>query len=386
MILRALQLQDAIDNFCGYSLRAQKPEDRIPSEDLLTSEDWQILVELVAILQPLWRLTKRFEGNTYLRFGEVIPNLCLLQRQLLGFCDLFSDPRNYQMARLEDVIYVALPDQDQDEDPAPTEPEPPLPLELPAPDRLRRATRLPTYLQDYEVDLPTRRPDGVPEAAPAPQKMEEDMGEQACLQLSSQGKAIIRYSIELMIGKLAEYESLLEGCITPWAAMAMDPRLQMRWVAKNLPERESSILANLRQFYDSYYPAVEQPLPEQPFAAPDSTEERSRPAYNALLDFDDDDEEDIVDELTDYLALPRAKNTAENELLDWWAARREQYPRLSRMATDLLSIPAMSSENERSFSLAKLVITSQRQALKHTTINKLVCLKAWNRDSHPTTA
>jgi hypothetical protein len=40
----------------------------------------------------------------------------------------------------------------------------------------------------------------------------------------------------------------------------------------------------------------------------------------------------------------------------------------------------MSSENERSFSQAKLVITSQRYRLHYTTLNKLVCLKAWNRD------
>src|ERR1700694_3694983 len=52
----------------------------------------------------------------------------------------------------------------------------------------------------------------------------------------------------------------------------------------------------------------------------------------------------------------------------------------TQMAMDLLSIPSMSSENERAFSQAKLVVTSQRHRLHYTTLNKLVCLKAWNKD------
>jgi len=58
----------------------------------------------------------------------------------------------------------------------------------------------------------------------------------------------------------------------------------------------------------------------------------------------------------------------------------DSYLRLFCMAMDLLSIPSMSSENERAFSQAKLVVTSQRHRLHYTTLNKLVCLKAWNKD------
>jgi len=103
------------------------------------------------------------------------------------------------------------------------------------------------------------------------------------------------------------------------------------------------------------------------------------PSFNALLE-GSEDEQDTVDEVTDYLAQPLAPSTLDEvKILDWWLLQRERYPRLFNMAMDLLSIPAMSSENERSFSQAKLVITSQRHRLDPTTIQQLTCLKAWNR-------
>ncbi|EXA30605.1 hypothetical protein FOVG_18025 [Fusarium oxysporum f. sp. pisi HDV247] len=49
------------------------------------------------------------------------------------------------------------------------------------------------------------------------------------------------------------------------------------------------------------------------------------------------------------------------------------------MAMDLLSISAMSSENERVFSAAKLTISSQRNALHWVTVEALQCLRNWAR-------
>ncbi|KAM4067724.1 transposase-like protein [Hirsutella rhossiliensis] len=50
--------------------------------------------------------------------------------------------------------------------------------------------------------------------------------------------------------------------------------------------------------------------------------------------------------------------------IQYWLLRRRQYPRLSRMAIDLFSIPAMSSEPERIFSLAGQMAAAQRGRLK----------------------
>ena len=47
------------------------------------------------------------------------------------------------------------------------------------------------------------------------------------------------------------------------------------------------------------------------------------------------------------------------------------------MGLDMVSIPAMSSECERVFSQAKLLITGQRHALKPDVIEATQCLRMW---------
>jgi hypothetical protein len=384
MILRALRLRRVLALFCAVSQAERKEEDRPPAEDVLTDEDWQVLTELVAILQPLWRLTKRFEGNAYLRFGEVLPHLHLLQKDMRELQDLYLANEDRQAAQIQDVIFVQVADPDGDDDLVSyNEPEPVPPVDTPAPDRPRRRTRQPTRLDDYYVEMPTQRRCPAPAAIANPHRPTEDvlMEDDASEELSDRGKAVIRQSIQLMRDKIAKYEALLDDNIVGWAAVVLDPRIKMRWVAKHLPSvRRDMIMTRLRDFYDHHYPArLQTPTTEDP-TRQERPLDRSLPSFNALLDLGSDEEHDAVDELSDYLAQPLDRSLQEDLILDWWRARRDRWPRLFSMAMDLLSIPSMSSENERSFSQAKLVITSQRYRLHYATLNKLVCLKAWNRD------
>lgn len=65
--------------------------------------------------------------------------------------------------------------------------------------------------------------------------------------------------------------------------------------------------------------------------------------------------------------------------LDWWLAdeRRKAWPRLSQLAIDILSIPAMSDEPERVFSGARRTISWDRMQLGVENIEKTQCLKSW---------
>ncbi|KAK4065942.1 hypothetical protein Purlil1_13996 [Purpureocillium lilacinum] len=65
--------------------------------------------------------------------------------------------------------------------------------------------------------------------------------------------------------------------------------------------------------------------------------------------------------------------------LSWWLeeTQRKNYPNLSKMAVDILSIPAMSAEPERLFSGAKTTITDRRNRLGRDVIEALECLKSW---------
>ena len=50
-------------------------------------------------------------------------------------------------------------------------------------------------------------------------------------------------------------------------------------------------------------------------------------------------------------------------LIRWWQNREAEYPILSQLAFDLLSIPAMAAGVERVFSGTKELITDRRNAL-----------------------
>ena len=50
---------------------------------------------------------------------------------------------------------------------------------------------------------------------------------------------------------------------------------------------------------------------------------------------------------------------------------------MSKMAVDILLIPAMSAEPERLFSGAKITITDRRNRLGSDVVETLECLKSW---------
>jgi hypothetical protein len=63
--------------------------------------------------------------------------------------------------------------------------------------------------------------------------------------------------------------------------------------------------------------------------------------------------------------------------LKWWAANKLRLPRLYVMALDHLSIPPASTECERCFSLAKLIISTQRRSLKENTVSQIESYRSW---------
>ncbi|GBP82552.1 Zinc finger BED domain-containing protein RICESLEEPER 3 [Eumeta japonica] len=66
----------------------------------------------------------------------------------------------------------------------------------------------------------------------------------------------------------------------------------------------------------------------------------------------------LIDELEEYLRKPRAASS--EDILEWWRTHETEYPVLSQMARDFLSIPATSVPAARLFSKASLVIGKQK--------------------------
>ena len=67
--------------------------------------------------------------------------------------------------------------------------------------------------------------------------------------------------------------------------------------------------------------------------------------------------------------------------LEWWCQdpQRKCWPRLSYMAIDILSIPAMSDEPERVFSGARRTISWERCQIGAENLEKVECVKHWKR-------
>ena len=122
------------------------------------------------------------------------------------------------------------------------------------------------------------------------------------------------------------------------------------------------------------YNDLEGPAPIAPSAT--QTEPPRHFEDDFLGSFEDDVEETFgwQEEVDKYLTEPIKRVV---DIYAWWRDNAGRFPRLSTIAFDLLSIPAMSSECERVFSRAKLTITTQRHSLQDDAINMLECLKNW---------
>lgn len=70
---------------------------------------------------------------------------------------------------------------------------------------------------------------------------------------------------------------------------------------------------------------------------------------------------------------------AATNAITWWLEEAQQrtFPRLSRMAIDVLSAPAMSAESERVFSLTRRTVEWHRSRLHGDTVERLECQKSW---------
>ena len=66
--------------------------------------------------------------------------------------------------------------------------------------------------------------------------------------------------------------------------------------------------------------------------------------------------------------------------LIWWKENEKKYPNLSRMPSDLLSIPSMSAETERSFSSAGKMVSPLRTRLDRRTIGMAQSMRSWSRE------
>lgn len=88
-----------------------------------------------------------------------------------------------------------------------------------------------------------------------------------------------------------------------------------------------------------------------------------------------------LDEYDQWLLSPDLKHDPlVSDPVQYWWERREDYPRLSQMALDVLSIPPMSAECERLFSVTGQMVSPFRTRLEASTIGITQTVRSWVRN------
>ncbi|XP_058774100.1 zinc finger BED domain-containing protein DAYSLEEPER-like [Vicia villosa] len=82
-------------------------------------------------------------------------------------------------------------------------------------------------------------------------------------------------------------------------------------------------------------------------------------------------------ELTEYLEDPLEPGVQEFNVLSWWRVNGSKYPTLSRMASDILSMPVSTLSADSIFDTEIRKMDSYRSSLDSLTLEALICTKDW---------
>lgn len=364
MIERAIRLRPNVEVYLSY-LEAHRL-DSINPLDRLTSRDWILLTEISEVLREIYHQTKRMEGR-----GEKGHHGSLWE--VLGGME-------YLLAYLESKrqIYTTFGESlDQATE---------ILQANPLPRRRRPASRdlsvIPVHARPDLTQFAPRDPD----ASPA-------------YDLNDDHRIFLAASINLAWAKLEAYYDELSQSPLYAGALILHPAFNFRKLEElwSLPEQRrwlDEADRDLRLHFNVFYPAAT-PADAAAEEANDLRQQgplrrRERSAFEQFMASGSRRFalEPAEDEVTRYYREPPVDDEDDEDPghmwnpLSWWRLRLKgpnAYKRLGRLALDIHAIPATSCEPERTFSLAKLVMSTQRQRISDETFEHIVCLKTWER-------
>jgi hypothetical protein len=188
--------------------------------------------------------------------------------------------------------------------------------------------------------------------------------------------------IQLAWSKLNKYYEYLDNSPVYVAAVVLHPQFKWKWFKKAWKERQEWIAQARIAFNSLQVEYGTLPLINCNQAPPPSRQEPP----SSGLDSDEDDEvvANIDQQFTEYLRDSSGRqqvNTPEKSPLGYWLAKQSIWPHLAAMALDIYSIPVMSDEPERVFSITGAAVNPRRRLLESQKIGQLMCLKAWSQSN-----
>ncbi|KAM5529017.1 transposase-like protein [Fusarium oxysporum f. sp. phaseoli] len=385
MIERALRKQTDIRAYI-FALEGEKDEEkRIPADDILSNEDWRVLDEVNEILTPLYHQTMRTQGwgkgDSHGRLWEVLVGMEYLLEHFedwKGFYNEFTT-ETIRATNLNDPELIGRASA---------------PLRgtniRPARSR-RRPARFDgeeVYVSQQRSQAPTFTVAALPEHSQAEYAAFDKPPASKISQKSSlpaDHRAYIRASINNGWKKLDEYYSKLGESPLFAAAVILHPRFGISWLEATWATEEQlawvrDAKAGIKDYFARWYQSNQRTDDLQSKSASSLTNRgkeddhytqwinsRTKKAFATSSS---------VSEMDKYLRL-EPQDT--QEPIQWWRDHKPSFPVLSSFALDVFAIPAMATDCERQFSLAKLTLTSQRLAMGADTLERVHCLRNWVR-------
>lgn len=158
--------------------------------------------------------------------------------------------------------------------------------------------------------------------------------------------------------------------------MILHPSRRLAHIKKNWPRAwHKPVTDGVRNYWEDHYQGM-------PIATttPRLGGDSHPPDEHDLLAQELDVASPAMNELDEYKCfIGQTPIAIDCSPLTWWLREEQsqQYPRLSKMAINVLSIPAMSAEPERVFSDARRTISWDRCQLGSRTIERGECMKSW---------
>lgn len=321
-----MELKDTFEQHYRDNTSAPK-EKRIPEEDRLRPDDWKVLKATIEILRPLKDMTKRHEGNNP-SFWMIESGLEYLESELTEQAELYADAFAGGFAH-----------------------------------------------HDVTQSVSTQ-------IGPSRHQFRHRISSGAVDETSFR---FLRIGIRNAQSKLAQYRKLLKRSSAYTLAATLMPALKG---ARDNAEA-------LRELLNDEYP-VEASLPELSGLQEDQESngeapKRQKSGFHSWLYAKKTSQTDSqqsrlteslkIDEVDRYVLEEAITEKEVGNIFEYWAKKEEKFPRVSRAAFDLLSIPPTSSECERIFSRSKLVVTTQRHQLQPLSLKWIVSLKTWARQA-----
>lgn len=203
----------------------------------------------------------------------------------------------------------------------------------------------------------------------------------ATIELSTQTYPTIAYARVVLLGLLVDLNRN-RNCTYPLneVLVAICSKIQEYWDQIN-------IMTHVPTFFDPRYKSIAyQSLPTNEILDPicnhlpvstfdSTTNNNQRSIFVQHLSTISQQRSANTDELIKYWESVDA--SFDIEPLSWWRAHSTEYPILSNMAKDYLSVQASSVPCEQLFSLAGNVVSKKRNRLSESTTRACLCLRSW---------